>query len=604
MPSGLDEFGQGRWASGMVRAVARHLIPEDAAWDIQNGLLDDDGNIYLRGATKRLTTNECGINPVGRLHALWEASFFMGRRTIGNSMTGNNRIGLLAPGSTAWVLNTGASGTVAGGLMTQIGDFAFLPTDATTIAYAGSLKTASYQTGTVTLTAGSKTVTGAGTAWLANADAGMILGQTGGGNLGIVSVVESVDSNTQITLRDPWVGTTVAGTGYQLNVTYGLQTTLGPYQITAGVAGVGGRLFIIDGRKVRMSLTIDPNTGKSRLWPFETVSTYVDFHEFPADVIALAVLRERLFVFTKAGIYVISNPALEQVDAYGNPQQRVDRISGDVVLRAPSGLAPWRDSMVVCATDGVYVMDASGGLELISRAIAPLWQTYAAAGYVPGQIATFRDHAFIPLFDPLSSGAGTGLMLVARLDRRVKTPAGDSAPWVSLTGEAGAVRSVCVQDPYGAAKVVAGTYANGYLLDLTPLFSTGPLLPSGSVATTATDAIGTTYGLTLETREYVLDAGNVATVKDVALEYEAAPAGGSIGVAVSVSQRATADVDPTFTALGALTSAGNFATQAPRVRAINREARRVAFRITTTGSVAAIRIRGLRGRARLRGRRR
>jgi hypothetical protein len=63
-----------------------------------------------------------------------------------------------------------------------------------------------------------------------------------------------------------------------------------------------------------MSNTIDQDTGASQFGTFSTD----DFHEFPADVVGMATLRDTVFVFTKAGIWTISNVALPIVDAYGN----------------------------------------------------------------------------------------------------------------------------------------------------------------------------------------------------------------------------------------------------------------------------------------------
>jgi hypothetical protein len=54
--------------------------------------------------------------------------------------------------------------------------------------YGGSRKAADYTTGTVTVTQGSKVVTGAGTAWLANVDAGMLL-RLGATRIYVVSAV-------------------------------------------------------------------------------------------------------------------------------------------------------------------------------------------------------------------------------------------------------------------------------------------------------------------------------------------------------------------------------------------------------------------------------
>lgn len=68
-----------------------------------------------------------------------------------------------------------------------------------------------YATGTISVTAGAVTVTGSGTLWLAHASAGDALVASG-----LVAIVGSVDSNTQITLEMSWPGATLAGAAYLL----------------------------------------------------------------------------------------------------------------------------------------------------------------------------------------------------------------------------------------------------------------------------------------------------------------------------------------------------------------------------------------------------
>lgn len=589
MPAqGLDETTQADWSGGMCRAVARHLIPGDAAYDMRDALLDDDGNVYQRGPTRKLTTDQLANRT---LLAVWEGSFTPGRRTIGIGAGGD--IGVVGPGDTAWRKTSGALFASTGGIAAQVGELMFLPGGFGIIMYAGSLLTASYTTGTATFTRASKTVVGVGTRWTTGLDVGMLMRPQGSTFWG---VVQSVDSDTQVTLVDAWQDATLAGTYTANPYATAPFTPLTGVEQYAGVAQVANRLLWADGRRVLMSNTIDQDTGQPRLW----VHDVDDYHEFPADIVALATLRDTVYVFTKAGIWTISNVGLPIVDAFGNGQHRVQKLSGDIVLRSPGGVTPWRDSLVLCAVAGVYVMDAGGGLELISRSIAPAWQAQLAAAFtIVGQAVTYRDHLFVTVRDsrfPLLPGN----TWVARLDRRTNTPVGKSAPWTRfIAGEAAVLNGLAVQDPYGSAKLVGGGF--GYLLDLTGLFLGGSL-PSNTGGTT--DADGTIVSMFIETREYVLDAGALATLRDVALEYESTD--GQLYVSAAAGTRSTANNPPTYTQL-ASTAAGNFQTQNPRVLAVRREARRASF--TITGSlggpgVSGWRLRAVRLRTRLRGRRR
>jgi hypothetical protein len=123
--------------------------------------------------------------------------------------------------------------------------------------YGGSLKTAPYSTGTVTVTNGSKTVTGAGTSWTANVDAGMILRV---GSDSAIGLVASVDTNTQITLRDAWSGTTAAGASYTL-VTVSLPsefTSLIPDHVAS--VGTPPRLLLTKGTRAYFTGRGTPTT--------------------------------------------------------------------------------------------------------------------------------------------------------------------------------------------------------------------------------------------------------------------------------------------------------------------------------------------------------
>lgn len=69
-----------------------------------------------------------------------------------------------------------------------------------------------YTTGTVSISKGSATLTGAGTAWSV---AGFKAGDTFHAQ-GLVGIIASVDSDTAITLRDVWMGEAISGGAYLL----------------------------------------------------------------------------------------------------------------------------------------------------------------------------------------------------------------------------------------------------------------------------------------------------------------------------------------------------------------------------------------------------
>ncbi|MEC5321076.1 hypothetical protein VSX61_19410 [Brenneria populi subsp. brevivirga] len=76
-----------------------------------------------------------------------------------------------------------------------------------------------YRAGTVTLTSGSKTVTGSGTKW-ADAINGVSAGMMFIGPDGKVNIIAGVASNTSLTLEDNYTGTSGAGQTYKIVTTY------------------------------------------------------------------------------------------------------------------------------------------------------------------------------------------------------------------------------------------------------------------------------------------------------------------------------------------------------------------------------------------------
>lgn len=570
-------IGQADFSGGVVRNVARHLIPENAVYEAKEALLDDDGNLYMRGPTSHLTTSQWG----GQIGAVWEGEFASGRQLLA---VGSN--GAAALNGVGWTsLLSGLVSAAGGGLAAKLGYMMSVPVvvgGSTSILTWGGSKRAGATLGgasPLNVTNGSTTVTFAAGTLPASIEAGTFI-QGSGGFTG-TAMVASIDSTTQLTLATPWEFATQAMTGYS----YG-PVVVSPYfaggDHPSAVAVCQGRFLFAAGKRVYMSATVDPATGGSRPWTFAAN----DFHEFPAPVIALATLRDRVFVFTKAGIYVITNVGLRLVDDFGNAQQRVDRVSGDVILRSGAGLAPWRDSLVIAAVDGVYTLSASGALEIVSRSITPIWQGLAPVAM--GQIATFRDHVFIPFV--------ANRVLVGRLDRQVSTPAGKSAPWTQLgQGEVQQVACFATRDPTGTPALVGGFVNSGYLGDITGVFSGSRL----SAAATAADADGSAYGIYVETREFLPSGGlTPGFVQQLMLDYESS--GGTVAVLTSKMERATPTASPVYTAV-ATAPAGNYSTQAPRAVSIRKSARRLSFVFSTDGSCSGLRLRGFTASVRERG---
>lgn len=409
----LATLTQADFSAGMFRSLARHLIPDDGCYDLVNMLLDEDGSLYKRGGTSYKSNAAFGDD----LRWVWDGYLSAGRRTVFASGANFAVLG----GDDATPVDLSGSGLSApcGGAV--IGDMLFI--DGGTI-YGGSRKSADYNTGTVTLTNASATVTGSGTSWTANVDAGMLLRYS----TERYYVVESVDSDTQITLTEPYQGSTGGSKAYTL--TRLGDATSSPYQDGDFYLVAGQRLLALKDNVVSFSNLLDDNG-------------YAQPHVFTADdqwvlpdgvrIIGGRTIRDTAFIFTTGGVWTISNLQLDLTDAAGNVQQRLDQVNADMIVWGNAGVSSWRNAIVAPATDNVYMFDGLSQPEPISRSITPLITEYVRSGYTPGGGAVYRNHYFLPILD---SQARPQDLLVCRLDRPVNSPIGRVYPWTRFAGHA------------------------------------------------------------------------------------------------------------------------------------------------------------------------
>lgn len=497
---GLTIVAQDDFSAGMVPSMARHLIPGAGVWDIENGLLDDDGSVYERGGTVYKSSAAFGAG----LRWVWEAQFPepIGARTL---FANSADFGVLAAND-ATVVNLGGPGLNTPVRAAMIGGLLFI--GGGTI-YGGSRKTGAYSTGTVTMTAAGAIITGSGTSWSANVDAGMLFRH----GAERVYVVKSVDSNTQITLTEPYGGATDSGEAYTLSP---LETATTPYVTSDAYAVAGGRLWAIDGNKLRFSSGPDPLTGAPRPHDFPIV-TPGSTHELAegSELIGIEGLRDRLLAFTTRGLWQISNIAFDAVSPTGQPQHRIERVSTDLVMWGPAGAAQWHDSLVVAAVDGVYLLDGVSAPVLLSRAVTPRIVDSVAGGNLPGGAAVFRSHLLLPVLD---SEAAAIEVLVCRLDREVRTRQGIVFPWTRAGGHAGAIAAFATRfgEPGTSRTPVLLAGARGTdarVLDCSAFFEPGEDVDQ--------DADGSTHNATIILRD--IETGgrrNSNLVRRVRVRYE------------------------------------------------------------------------------------
>lgn len=496
--TGLAKDAQVDFSAGEVTAVARNLIPGNGLYQAVNGLFDDDGSCYRRGGSQYKSTADFGSSG---LRWVWDGTLTGGQRTV---FANNADFGVLGADD-ASVVNLGGAGLAEPVSCVEIAGILFIGGGT---LYAGSRKTADYSTGTVALTNGSKVVTGTGTSWSANCDAGMLFHR---GSERMYPIA-SVDSNTQITLRDAYQGVTTASTAY-VNRVLGTAST-STYRTASFYAAVAGRLVTLEGNRLYFSNSV-LGGGQG-----PHVFGATDYHELPEGAVGLGVfpVRDTALAFTTQGLWSVSNLVLDLTDDFGNPQQRVERISQDLILWGAAGVATWRGSLVVPAVDGVWLVDGVSQPVRLTNSVTNQVTRYVRANYKAGGGVVHRNHYFLPVY---ADGSYTVLdLMVCRLDRPTRTPLGDVFPWSHVTGHGGNVIAMAQRAGSNTRQPFlwgASQHTKSRVLDCSGFFE-----PAAGVKA---DADGTVFVWDVITRDYATGSLNVNTVRKLRVRYELVDAG-------------------------------------------------------------------------------
>lgn len=397
----LEQLAQTAFEAGMMR-LAPHLLPPNAAWSMENLLLDVDGSAYKRSGVTAITDAPFDDG----LRFLWDGDLAAGHRTVFASGSGMGTIDV--DGESPIDFGTGGIGApvrpaVIEGLLFA-GQW----------CYGGSRLVVPYSAGTLAVVEGDTTVTGTGTNWDPNIDPGMVL------NIGdrLVAVKNVVDDDT-LELAVPWPGATGGTLAYTAAPVQAIPAVYHPNGIYAAIAG---RLLSADGTDVFMS-----KGGDSTTWDV------TEFHRIPAGdtPVAMEGIGDIGYVFATGGVWGITNLPFDLTDDLGNSQQALERVSGDVIVQSAAGVTFWDNQIVVPALDGVWLF-GKGSSELLTRSIGPLWDEYVRAGYSVGLAAVFHGHLHMPILDV---GQHVQTVLVCRLDRPVRIRGlGVVYPWTTLAG--------------------------------------------------------------------------------------------------------------------------------------------------------------------------
>lgn len=550
----LATLSQDDFSAGMWQAPDVQQIPVNGVYDIVNGLVDaDEGVIYRRGGSTYK-----GNAAAYTMYGIHDVTLAGGQRTI--FQTRQSLAAFAADDATitdwnvalpVWDLSA-RRGAVLGGA------FYFPVNTPSPYSYGGSRKTANYTTGTVTVTADSTTVTGSGTAWVGNIDAGMILDVAGNGR----AVVETVNSNTQLTLTGAWGGTTAAATAYSLVPYSTVSVVTGTWpDVRTYLAAAGNRLWVAQGSRVHFS-TIAVSYPKF-------VET--DYHEMGdgGEILGLQATRDRLMVFTTAGIFLLSNIALDLTDAVGNPQHRLDHINQDLILWDDNGLTSWNNAIIAPCTDDVYLLDGVSAPVSLGGPIRTLYRSYVDAGYLLGLATVYREHYILPIVDEATGVTAT--TLVCRLSGRA---------WSRMSGFSGLMTGVAVRraTTNGPRRLfgVKGTR----VIDATSWFA-----PTAE----KNDADGTTHTFSITTRDYTL-----GTLKGLAKRFRLWIEGVDAGTDNPTVDAAYATGLPgsSFTSLGSVSAESTGDTPLPAWM-VNKGGKRIRFKISSVSPFVSLKVKAL-----------
>lgn len=356
-----------------------------------------------------------------------------------------------------------------------------------------------------------------------------------------------------------WYGLNTSGS--QILVTNGLGLAAPvavPAPLTAAsvvtTVGTPPRLIVAGGIYAAFS---DPGTA---------TFTAGNYHEMPGrtEIIGAQGVGDTLLLFTTNGIYAVTNMSLDPLDDFGNVQQEVAHVNGDLILWGDPGIAQWTGGLLVPAFDDIYVFNVGGAPQAISEAIRPLYRGYVAAGYRPGTAVVHRGHYFLPIVN------GTTLVdvLVCRLDR--------GFAWTRWSGHAAGV--AYAQRPVGIPVLLSVSAQR--VLDLT-----GCMSPTDA---NRQDAVGGAPAFSLTTRDFDTGPGiKGGLLRHARLEYDlVAP---SALAAITVASAAGAE-GAAFTAHSATAPEADGGS---KTWMLNRYGERLRLRLESSDATSDLRIRRL-----------
>jgi hypothetical protein len=358
---------------------------EGALLEAQDVIITREGELKKRGG-KALISTFTGVHGLAAGN-LYSAASFPGVGTIASfaDSAAGYRLAIRPEGGVFSQSSTNRAGTdnfgTASGAfrMTQFknafahdgeiistGSFGFAP-----FRWAGSSK-ANYSTGTVSTTSGSATITGAGTSWSANLEAGMYLWVNSGTLAQRTFRIVSVTSDTALVV-DQAPDATVAGASY-CGIAIGALSS--PYDVFGpstsqhapnGVAACShqGRVFFGNiaaqstsyKERIRWSALPTESSGKFIGADYWSANAYTDIGVGAGgDIMALASVGSELLVLKQNAVFALRGSVATDGSDLG---ARVDLISANHGLLYERGFVETKIGLVFADPRGVFVY--SGG---------------------------------------------------------------------------------------------------------------------------------------------------------------------------------------------------------------------------------------------------
>jgi hypothetical protein len=491
--TGLRKLRQDDFSAGAFQGTARHLIPSTGLYGAQNALFDEDAACYKRGGSEYLVAPAVGSS----LRMIWDGVLAAGPRTL---VANTADYAVLNVGDTAFI-NIGGPG-MAEPARATVFDGLLIFDDGT--VYGGSLRTSGSAGTPATATQGSAVVVGTGSNWATTVDPGMLL-QMGNPAAGRYYPVQSVDSNTQVTLTVPYQGATVTDQ-YNFTAIGSANALITGY---SGFASIFNRLLAFAGRKVKFTGGRQANGDVLHSFGAD------DEHEFSGTVLGAVPIRDLVFVFTTDGVFAIQGMAFDLLDPEGvNFQQTVEPVNADLILWGKPGIASYQNEMLIPGVDGLWSMGSASAPVLLSKSIQARWRNHVHAGNKPGLAAVYRNHYHLPVLNAANEVVDH---LVCRLDRPQDSPIGRIFPWSWWTGSGANTPALTTRisgTSSRSPKLLAADRATGRVLDLTSTFDPSDM--------NASEADGSNITWEVELRDYATGDGNLNHARRLRIRYELA----------------------------------------------------------------------------------